>query len=171
MGRHPDDAEGSSGLGPSGCDGSAAERRRAEIASQFPDETELPEADEEALTTGLPRRVESWRRRSATGAILTGFAFGLREVLEAERNEPAVVLQTSGAPPRDLPVEADLEDPLPKHNVVRVRPWLIEDANGEGGGAGGGAGGGGGGGAEGSARPATTIPSRERRRRSGRKER
>lgn len=167
MGRHPDDAEGSSELGPSGDGSSAVARRRAEIASQLPDETEFPETEEEALTTGLPRRVESWRKRSATGAILTGFAFGLREVLEAERNEPAVVLQTSGVPPRDLPVEADLEDPLPKHNVVRLRPWLIEDA----GGGSSDAGGNSDAGPAGSARPATAIPARERRRRSGRKER
>ncbi|MHB8505271.1 MAG: hypothetical protein ACYDEN_06060, partial [Acidimicrobiales bacterium] len=119
MGSQPDDAVP--------AEGAAAEdetvlqaraRRRSEIAAELPDEAEYPEQDEEALTSSLPRRAESWRKRSATGAILTGFAFGLREALEPERNEPAIVMQTSGAPPRDLPVEADIEDPLPKRNVV-----------------------------------------------------
>ncbi len=75
--------------------------------------------------TALPSKVESWRRRSATGAILTGFAFGLREVFEPERKDPAIVMETSGDPPGDLPVEATL-DPLPaRHSVVRIRPWLL----------------------------------------------
>ena len=59
--------------------------------------------------TGLPDRVEKWRRNSATGAVMTAFAFGLQQVFEPERKEPAIVMQTSGDPPKDLPVEAQLE--------------------------------------------------------------
>ena len=81
--------------------------------------------------SALPPKVETWRRRSATGAILTGFALGLQDVLEVERKEPAIVMETTGAPPRDLPVDADLEDARPRHNVVRVRPWLLDEARAE----------------------------------------
>ena len=77
--------------------------------------------------TGLPPRIESWRKRSATGAILTGFALGLQQVFEPERKEPAIVQETSGDPPRDLPVEAELEGVVGRRSVVRIRPWLLED--------------------------------------------
>lgn len=87
---------------------------------------ELPDDDEPH--TALPSKVESWRRRSATGAILTGFALGLQEVFEPKRDEPAVVMETSGDPPRDLPVEADFEYGRPRQSVVNVRPWLLPDA-------------------------------------------
>jgi hypothetical protein len=81
--------------------------------------------DEEDLShTALPPKVEAWRKRSATGAILTGFAFGLQQVFEP-KDEPAVVMETSGDPPRDLPVEADLEYGRPRHSVVNIRPWLL----------------------------------------------
>jgi hypothetical protein len=94
----------------------------------LPPEVEYPEV----AGTALPRRVETWRRRSATGALLTGFALGLREVLEPERDEPAIMLETSGTPPKDLPVEADLDDAPPRRSVVRIRPWLLHAGGAEG---------------------------------------
>jgi len=81
---------------------------------------------EEEYHTALPPKVESWRKRSVTGAILTGFALGLQEALETKRQEPAIVVQTSGDPPRDLPVEADFEYARPRQSVVSIRPWLLE---------------------------------------------
>jgi hypothetical protein len=77
--------------------------------------------------TALPPKVEAWRRRSVTGAVLTGFAFGLREVLEPKRDEPAIVMEVSGQPVRDLPVEADLDELHPSESVVTVRRWLLEE--------------------------------------------
>jgi hypothetical protein len=77
--------------------------------------------------TALPPKVESWRKRSATGAILTGFALGLQQVFEPERKEPAIVQETSGEPPRDLPVEAELEGVVGRRSVVRIRPWLLDE--------------------------------------------
>lgn len=88
-------------------------------------ETEYEQADEYAPHTALPSKVEAWRRRSATGAILTGFAFGLQEVFEPTKRDPSIVMETSGDPPRDLPVEADLESGRPRHSVVNIRPWLL----------------------------------------------
>jgi hypothetical protein len=77
------------------------------------------------LHNALPPRIESWRRRSATGAILTGFALGLKQVLEPQRDEPAIVMQVSGEPVRDLAVDAQLNDLQPSESVVTVRPWLL----------------------------------------------
>lgn len=85
-----------------------------------------PEAGAERHNA-LPPRVEAWRKRSAVGAILTGFAFGLREALEPERDEPGIVAQVSGEPVGDLPVHADVDDRSPRESVVRIRPWLLQD--------------------------------------------
>jgi len=83
------------------------------------------EAQGRAQRTALPSKMEAWRRRSATGAILTGFAFGLKEVFEPERDEPAIVQQVPGEPPGDLPVEAYLDETRPDESVVTIRPWLF----------------------------------------------
>ncbi len=85
----------------------------------------LDQPDDEEVHSALPGKVEAWRRRSATGAVLTGFALGLQQVFEAKKDEPAVVMETSGDPPRDLPVEADFEYGRPRSSVVNIRPWLL----------------------------------------------
>ncbi|MDA8063600.1 MAG: hypothetical protein M0T80_14440 [Actinomycetota bacterium] len=103
----------------------ASARRRAEVAADLPAEEEHP------AEAGTPGRVEAWRRRSALGAVLTGIAIGLGEVFEAEREQPAIVQETSGLPPRDLPVQADLGEASPKRSVVQVRPWLLGGADGD----------------------------------------
>jgi hypothetical protein len=88
------------------------------------------EAESEAEAephTALPSKVESWRKRSATGAILTGFALGLQQVFEPKRDEPSIVMETSGDPPTDLPIDADFEYQRPGQSVVSIRPWLLDD--------------------------------------------
>jgi hypothetical protein len=118
------------------------EVQRVEVQRVEVDGLELrvePEPDpSSAIHTALPPKIESWRRRSAMGAILTGFALGLREALEPERDEPGVVAQVSGEPVGDLPVQAHLDDLSPRESVVTIRPWLLEDrpAGGDGAGAG-----------------------------------
>lgn len=94
-----------------------------------------PEVLDEQIATGansaLPPKLESWRRRSAAGAILTGFALGLQEALETRKDEPSIVMETSGDPPKDLPVEAEFEYGRPRQSVVQIRPWLLPDQAGE----------------------------------------
>ncbi len=85
---------------------------------------------EEAIappSTALPPKLEAWRRRSAAGAILTGFALGLQEALEKRKEDPSIVMETSGEPPKDLPVEAEFEYGRPKQSVVQIRPWLLSE--------------------------------------------
>jgi hypothetical protein len=82
------------------------------------------EADEQH--TALPPRLEAWRKRSATGALLTGIALGLQEALDPRPEEAPIVVQTSGDPPGDLPVEADLSGIRPDEKVVTIRPWLLD---------------------------------------------
>ncbi len=91
--------------------------------------------DHETLTGGpdggsssaLPSKVEAWRKRSASGAVLTGIAFGLQQVFGKEREDPAIIQTTSGDPPQDLPVEAEVEHGRPRRSVVSIRPWLLEN--------------------------------------------
>jgi hypothetical protein len=86
--------------------------------------------EDEAQRTALPPKVESWRRRSAAGAILTGFALGLRQVFEPEPEAPAIVQEVSGEPLEDLPVEAQLDENRPDESVVTIRPWLLSSDDG-----------------------------------------
>ncbi|MDQ2726528.1 MAG: hypothetical protein M3Y91_01375 [Actinomycetota bacterium] len=104
----------------------APPRDRADDHLGEPDGLDGP-ASADDTHTALPPRVESWRKRSATGAILTGFALGLQHVFEPERKEPAIVQETSGDPPTDLPVEAELEGVVGRRSVVRIRPWLLDE--------------------------------------------
>ena len=102
------------------------EQGRRHIRRAAPEGTEQILEHEAPRRTGLSDRAERWRMRSATGTVLTAFAFGLKEVFEPNRNEPAVIMETSGDPPRDLPVEAELEQLGPRQSKVVVRSWLLE---------------------------------------------
>jgi hypothetical protein len=88
------------------------------------------DVEREAAESGSASRLDGWRRRSATGAILTGIARGLQQVFEKEREEPSIVQETSGDPPTDLPVEADVQQGRARHSVVNIRPWLLGRASG-----------------------------------------
>jgi hypothetical protein len=103
-----------------------------EWADPSPDADGVEWADSATTAPGtnsaLPPRVEAWRKRSAAGAILTGFALGLQEALEKRKEDSAIVMETSGDPPKDLPVEAEFEYGRPRQSVVHIRPWLLPHA-------------------------------------------
>ena len=98
---------------------------RRHVRRAAPEGTEQILENEIPRRTGLPDAIERWRMRSATGTVLTAVAFGLQQVFEAERKDPAIVMQTSGEPPKDLPVQAQLEQLGPRQSSVVVRPWLL----------------------------------------------
>ena len=82
--------------------------------------------DDEGAGTALPPRIELWRRRSATGAVLTGIALGLREALGQVQQPPAAVAEAPGEPPGPPePVEFELDPDSPEHSRIVVRPWLL----------------------------------------------
>lgn len=83
------------------------------------------EMEQEAAESGGQSRFDTWRRRSAAGAIMTGIARGLQGVFEKEKEEPSIVQETSGDPPTDLPVQADVQQGRARHSVVNIRPWLL----------------------------------------------
>ncbi len=76
---------------------------RRHVRRAAPEGTEELLENEAPRRTGLPDSVERWRQRSATGAVLTAFAFGLQQALETEKKEPAIIMVTSGEPPAESP--------------------------------------------------------------------
>lgn len=98
---------------------------RRHIRRAAPEGTDQILEHEAPRQTGLPDRLERWRTKTATGTVLTAFAMGLQQVFEPERNQPAIIMETSGEPPEDLPVEAQLEQLGPRQSSVTVRSWLL----------------------------------------------
>lgn len=75
----------------------------------------------------LPRRVESWRSRSATGAIATALAMGLQQVFEPEKRRPAAVAEAPSNPySDDDPIIVDYVPDDAESTTVHVKPWLLE---------------------------------------------
>lgn len=103
------------------------EQGRRHVRRAAPEGTEEILERESARESGLPDRIERWRQRSATGAVLTAMAMGLQNAFESPQKEPAIIMETSGDPPTDLPVEAELEQLGPRQSTVRVRTWLITE--------------------------------------------
>ena len=79
------------------------------------------------MTSEMPvTAFESWRRRSATGAVLTGIALGLRHALDPQHEPPAIVQEVPGGPPGDdEPFSVLLDGDHPEESVVVIRPWLF----------------------------------------------
>ncbi len=68
----------------------------------------------------------SWRRRTASGVLLTSMALGLREALDEPEEEPQVLIDSGGEPFGPAhPVEVHFDPAGPAHTWVVVRPWLL----------------------------------------------
>lgn len=89
------------------------------------EERALDAVDSAGRRNALPPWLESWRLRSATGAVLTGIAFGLRDALEPERENAAIVVPAPGDPPGPQLLELHLDDDRPGEAWAVVRPWLV----------------------------------------------
>ncbi len=78
----------------------------------------------ESAAPTLPTRLVSWRRTSLVGAVMTGMAFGLREVLEPERRQQIVIEVDADGEPEHLPIELRLDpnDPSSSWCIVRRDP-------------------------------------------------
>jgi len=86
-----------------------------------------PSDDIAGRHNALPRRVESWRSRSATGAIATAMAMGLQQVFEPERRRPAAVAEAPSDPyDENDPVTVDYVPDDAEGTRVHVKPWLLE---------------------------------------------
>lgn len=64
-------------------------------------------------------------RGTAVGGVLAAGMLGLRDALEPRKDEEiAIVRDDAGGPPRNDPIELELDPNRPAESVVRVRPWL-----------------------------------------------
>ncbi len=81
------------------------------------------EATASAGAPPLPSRVVRWSRGSAMGAVLTGMALGLQEVLGPQHDEIVVEVDADGEP-HDLPIRLllDPDDPAGSLCIVRRDP-------------------------------------------------
>jgi hypothetical protein len=80
--------------------------------------------------SGDPLRFNNWMKRSATGAVLSGIAFGLQQALEPKRELPAFVMEAPGEPEDpDAPITLhfDPDDPTKTVAVIRTPPPLPPD--------------------------------------------
>ena len=64
-------------------------------------------------------------RATAVGGVLAAGLLGLRDALEPPKDdEPAIVVDWSGAPPFTDPIVLRLDPDHPEDSIVMVRPWL-----------------------------------------------
>ena len=67
-----------------------------------------------------------WRRRTASGVVLTTVALGMRHTLEDRVDGEAIVVEAPGEPPPpDSPLELHFDPRGPDDTWVVVRPWLL----------------------------------------------
>ncbi|MCU1499037.1 MAG: hypothetical protein JWM47_2990 [Acidimicrobiales bacterium] len=69
----------------------------------------------------LPSRVVKWSRSSAIGAVMTGMALGLQEVLEPKRDVAIVIEVDADGEPHDLPIRLLLDPDDPSGSLCFVR--------------------------------------------------
>ena len=69
----------------------------------------------------LPSRLVSWSRSSLLGAVITGSALGLREVIEPPRDEQIVIEVDADGEPLGLPIRLLLDPDDPAGSLCIVR--------------------------------------------------
>lgn len=67
-----------------------------------------------------PRRVDKWRRDTATGAVTAAFALGMRHVFEPERGDTVAIEQEAPTKPVDRDKVEIRFDPLNSRGTVVV---------------------------------------------------
>lgn len=107
-------------------DGAGAEDHDGDGADDGEEGDEFSGDELSGRRNALPRRVETWRSRSATGAIATALAMGLQQVFEPERRRPAAVAEAPSDPYDDTdPVTVEYVPDDAEATKVRVKPWLL----------------------------------------------
>lgn len=79
------------------------------------------DGDGDAPHDALP--FQSWIKRSASGAVLSGIALGLQQVFQPRRELPAFVMEAPGEPEDDdapITLHFDPDDPTKTVAVVRT---------------------------------------------------
>lgn len=69
----------------------------------------------------LPSRMVAWSRGSVMGAVMTGWALGLQEVLEPKRDAAIVIEVDEAGQPHDLPIQLFLDPDDPSGSLCIIR--------------------------------------------------
>jgi len=68
--------------------------------------------------------VARWRKRTASGAVLTAVVLGLQEALSSPKDRPSIVQPAPAGPPND-PIDLYMDPDHPEATVAVIRPWLL----------------------------------------------
>jgi len=69
-----------------------------------------------------PLRFSNWMKRSATGAVMTGIAVGLKEALQPKTKEVPFVIEARGEPDDpDKPIDLRFDPDSPEDTVAIIR--------------------------------------------------
>lgn len=69
-----------------------------------------------------PLRFSNWMKRSATGAVMTGIAVGLKEALQPQKKEVPFVIEARGEPDDpDKPIDLHFDPDSPADTVAIIR--------------------------------------------------
>ena len=69
-----------------------------------------------------PLRFSNWMKRSATGAVMTGIAVGLKEALQPQRKEVPFVIESRDDPDDpDKPIDLHFDPDSPEATVAIIR--------------------------------------------------
>jgi hypothetical protein len=113
----PPEADG----GPVGDDVRASDDVPDEAGSEseYPYEFDDGSEFEDGHVPHEPLPFQKWVKRSATGAVLSGIAFGLQEALQPKRELPAFVMEAPGEPDDpDAPITLHFDPDDPKTVAV-----------------------------------------------------
>ena len=77
-------------------------------------------------------RVPPKKARTATGALLTGIALGLRDVFDPEKKKDPVAIEQVAPTEPDGPQEYEIHlRPSPRDSQAVYRPWVRDEDGGE----------------------------------------
>ena len=68
----------------------------------------------------------SWRSAGLGGRFVAAAMVGMAEAIYGPREKPAIVIDASGDPPGDEPLDVHLDPDRPEDSIVVIRPWLLE---------------------------------------------
>ena len=89
----------------------------------YVDDTTAAVMGESPVGHAEPAPIQKFRA-TAVGSVLAAGLLGLREALEPPKDEPAIIVDWSGAPPFSEPIVLRLDPDHPEDSIVMVRPWL-----------------------------------------------
>ncbi len=114
-------AAGNQGHDHVGDPGDGADDDRG-VAPSGPDTGDVVDPYEGSDPGKDPLRFSNWMKRSATGAVMTGIAVGLKEALQPQKKEVPFVIEARGEPDDpDKPIDLHFDPDSPADTVAIIR--------------------------------------------------